>query len=169
MRLSKSIILEGPNGAGKSYLAKLLSVHYNMSVYHAGQAPQDNEARVMCCDEQLEWVTDGPCIIDRCTPISDTIYQCDLDMSMKSIYQKYLDIMLPDVVLIYCNNPVGPTDKPEYPEGHYQKICKHFTHICSKYDDMMGVIDHFVWDKDIASFEDLIVFIDAVGGENECL
>lgn len=143
----KSIILEGPNGSGKSSLGQLLSVILQIPYIHAGPSPGEGWGEA--CAKQLNDLREG-CILDRCTPISEVVYnEIDCDDKVQSLGE-WLEDMMKEAVLVYCTAWGGITDKEHYTLEHLQFITQNQDGIRARYDNLMEEIPHleFCWTID---------------------
>lgn len=101
------IVLEGPDNSGKTSLAKALQrLVPELSYFHPGGPPKTFQAEVDCISEQLTILKEPtPYIIDRITPISQTIYSPDPVMNRARLDALKNYVRRPDVLIIYCRPP----------------------------------------------------------------
>lgn len=151
----RSIILCGPNGSGKSTLAEALSKEFGLPIFHSGIAPKNQIDMVKCCIEQVDKLINGY-IVDRVTPISQRVYNNELNENQAKFLELQLAVMLNFADIVYCTGRGVFTNKEYYPEGHYDEIFKKQELIRKRYEEVMTVIPHVRYDFNFNKIEDLI-------------
>lgn len=156
----RSIILEGPNGGGKSTLSKILEEHFGLPAYHSGPNPGDTDKAIMACNHQMLKIMNG-FIVDRVTPISRPVYDHDTIPAHEiESFGLVLDNMLRHAVVVYCNG-VGPfTNKPYYPDGHFETVSKERIKIRKLYEVSFKDIPHIPYDWHKDSLKELLKELD---------
>lgn len=151
------LILEGPDNAGKTTLAQTISkaLKGKLTYFHPGGRPETITQELECIDEQMAYLKKGNVMLDRCTPISQQIYNHDGVLTM--IRQEALQDMLKlGVLIIYCRPSTdrllrtqdltwrdGETDE------HKQKIIHNQHEYVHAYDMLMAQIPCIIY-----NFED---------------
>ena len=146
--MKKSIILEGPNGSGKSTLGRTLSVLLDMEYAHAGPSPGGTSAAFKACITQYNQLLDGV-ILDRCTPISRQVYE-KYGFGETSWLQEWAWQMNEEAIIVLCTGTGEFTQKPYYPEGHFEFIVDSQEEIRNKYADVIECVDYvpYNWETD---------------------
>lgn len=159
------IILEGPDNAGKTSLANRWKHELGPRVdyFHPGGKPADIVAEGVCVEEQLEWLRGSMSIVmDRCTPISQRVYNPDveLDMWRAHMWQRYLDL---GVIVIYCRPSTDRllrvqdlTWREGETEEHKQKIISGQHTFLQRYDALMQSIPNVSYDFEDQAHADII-------------
>lgn len=149
------IILEGPDNAGKTTLANGIKHIMGPLVeyFHPGGKPADLEAEGECIETQLEALERSSAIImDRCTPISQRVYNPDpqLEGWREHMWQRYVDL---GVVVIYCRPSTDKllrvqdlTWREGETEEHKQKIITNQNLFVQRYDQLMQRIPNVCYD-----------------------
>jgi GTPase SAR1 family protein len=140
------IILEGPDNAGKTTLANRIkhALGPRVDYFHPGGKPDDLEAEALCIEVQLDTLRASSSIImDRCTPISQVVYNPDPELVgwRDHMWQRYLEL---DIVLIYCRPSTDRllrvqdlTWREGETEEHKQKIIANQHTFVQRYDAIM--------------------------------
>lgn len=159
------IILEGPDNAGKTTLANGIKhlMGPQVNYYHPGGKPDSFEAEGLCIEQQLEALdTSWPIIMDRCTPISQRVYNPDpqLEGWRERMWQRYVDL---GVVVIYCRPSTDKllrvqdlTWRDGETEEHKQKIITNQHQFVARYDQLMQRIPNVSYDFEDAAHAGLI-------------
>lgn len=149
------IILEGPDNAGKTTLANGIKhlLGPRVDYFHPGGKPDDLDAESMCIEEQLEALDNNPAIImDRCTPISQRVYNPDpqLEGWREHMWGRYVAL---DVTVIYCRPSTDKllrvqdlTWRADESEEHKQKIITNQHTFVERYDALMQRIPNVCYD-----------------------
>lgn len=153
-------ILEGPDNAGKTSLANSIKhvLGPRVDYFHPGGKPADIEAEGHCVEEQLEALMGSTAIImDRCTPISQTVYNPDSQLNdwRLHMWKRYEEL---DVVVIYCRPSTDKllrvqdlTWRDGETEEHKQKIIQNQHAFVQRYDHLMQKIPNLSYDyEDVA-------------------
>lgn len=149
------IILEGPDNAGKTSLANRWKHELGPRVeyFHPGGPPVDIDAEGACIEQQLEILANSQSIImDRCTPISQHIYNYSIELASwrQHMWQRYWDL---GVVVIYCRPTIDHllrtqdlTWREGETEAHKQKIITGQHGYVQAYDGLMMAIPNVCYD-----------------------
>lgn len=159
------IILEGPDNAGKTSLANRLKHELGPRVdyFHPGGKPDGVDAEGQCVEEQLYTLANSSSIImDRCTPISQRVYNPDpeLDKWRAHMWLRYLDL---DVLVIYCRPSIDRllrtqdfTWREGEPEEHKQKIIRNQHTFVQRYDALMQTIPNVCYDWEDKAYAEVL-------------
>lgn len=152
----KSIILEGPNGSGKSNLGRILSGIYDLPYIHAGPSPGDPKSCIFASIDQGLLLKNG-CILDRCTPISEVIYQPGKLKNLSDMVELLREYHLSKAVVIYCTHGTDKVipGKVYYAKGHKDMVNEQRERIRAGYDELMKGIPHITWDWTMDQISDL--------------
>lgn len=149
------IILEGPDNAGKTSLANAIKhmLGHQVTYFHPGGKPEDLEAEGLCVEQQLEALdTNWPIIMDRCTPISQQVYNPDPQLVgwREHMWQRYVDLF---PIVIYCRPSTDKllrvqdlTWREGETEEHKQKIITNQHKYVRRYDELMQRIPNVCYD-----------------------
>lgn len=139
------ILLEGPDNAGKTTLARAIHDTCQHTFYfHPGGKPKDLDDEVKCIESQLQILGNDRVIMDRCTPISQMVYNPD---PTQDIFrrQKLRDYMQDDIIVIYARPSTDRllrvqdlTWREDETEEHKQKIIKNQHLFIERYDKVMA-------------------------------
>lgn len=153
------IILEGPDNAGKTTLAKALiaacvDAGTSVSYCHPGGKPESDGAERQCIGMQIEWLSNQmPTIVDRVTPISQSIYNPSADDATLTWRVEGLHMMTRLATIVYCRPSTDRllrtqdlTWRPGETEEHKQKIISRQHEFVEKYDQMMAGLDCIHYD-----------------------
>lgn len=159
------IILEGPDNAGKTTLANRIkhALGPRVDYFHPGGKPDDLEAEALCIEVQLDILRAANAIVmDRCTPISQAVYNADPDLEgwREHMWQRYVEL---GIVLIYCRPSTdrllrvqdltwreGETDE------HKEKIIRGQHTFVQRYDAIMQGRPNISYDFDDQAHADMI-------------
>lgn len=159
------IILEGPDNAGKTSLANRLKHELGPRVdyFHPGGRPDGVDAEGQCVEEQLYTLANSSAIImDRCTPISQRVYNPDpeLDKWRAHMWLRYLDL---HVLVIYCRPSIDRllrtqdfTWREGEPEEHKQKIIRNQHTFVQRYDALMQTIPNVCYDWEDKAYAEVL-------------
>lgn len=159
------IILEGPDNAGKTAFANRCkhTLGPRVDYFHPGGKPADIEAEGQCVEEQLYTLANSSAIImDRCTPISQRVYNPDteLDKWRAHMWQRYFELR---VLVIYCRPSTDHllrvqdlTWREGETEEHKQKIIQNQHIFVQRYDALMQTIPNICYDWGDQSHAEII-------------
>lgn len=152
------ILLEGPDNAGKTTLARAIhDACQNTFYFHPGGKPKDLDDEVKCIESQLQILRNDRVIMDRCTPISQMVYNPDptQDVFRK---QKIREFVQDDMVILYARPSTDRlmrvqdlTWRDDETEEHKQKIIHNQHEFIERYDRIMAEVPCLTYD-----FEDAI-------------
>lgn len=150
------IILEGPDNSGKTTLANhMMGCVKNLIVHHPGGRPAHEEAELACVNEQLQMLkSDCPALVlDRITPISQSVYADDGDNYIRGI--RLTRMLNTHPVVVYCrpsNDRLMSFENFTWRAGeteeHKQRIITNQHEYIRRYDTIMGLIPHITYDFD---------------------
>lgn len=155
------IILEGPDNSGKTTLANALRSNPSVDYWHPGGAPKSLEDEERDMQGQhfkavMHWPE--PLIMDRCTAISQQVYNADITRLVPRDEAVRKLLALPDVIVVYCRpstDRLMRTDTYTWREGedeaHKQKIITRAHEWINRYDNLMQTIPHISYDYDAPS------------------
>lgn len=147
------IILEGPDNAGKTTLAQLICQQAKaLRYYHPGGKPAGIREETEFCIHQIALLSTDGILMDRCTPISQQVYNPDPALNLTR--NKYLaEMRFKDPLFIYCRpstDRLMRTDLFTWRDGeseeHKQKIIEGQHTFIGRYDEIMGRIPHIAYD-----------------------
>lgn len=170
------IILEGPDNAGKTSLANRWKHELgpNVEYFHPGGKPEDIDAEGRCVEDQLERLAAACAIVmDRCTPLSQRVYNPDPNLNMwrAHMWQRYVDL---EVLVIYCRPTTDRllrTQDLTWREGetdeHKEKIIRNQHLFVQRYDELMQGIPNVCYDFEDRAHADIIYRqgLRALGGD----
>lgn len=160
------IILEGCDNSGKTTLANKIkhALGPRVEYFHPGGKPADLEAEGQCVEEQLHTLAASSAIImDRCTPISQAVYNTDpeLEIWRSHMWGRYMDL---GVVVIYCRPSTDKllrvqdlTWRDGETEEHKQKIINNQHTFVNRYDAIMQDIPHICYDYEDTQQSELVL------------
>ena len=170
------IILEGPDNSGKTSLANRI-VHElgpKVNYFHPGGRPSDLDAEGLCIEQQLAALSCGhPVIMDRCTPISQQVYNPDPQLKgwREHMWQRYVAL---GVLVIYCRPSTDRllrvqdlTWREDETEEHKQKIIRNQHVFVKRYDDLMPTIPNISYDFEDRAYSE-IIYSQALKGLDGC-
>ena len=147
------ILLEGPDNAGKTTLARAIHDACQHTFYfHPGGKPKDLEDEIACIDTQLQILNNDRVIMDRCTPISQMVYNPDpnQDVYRRRRLREYIQ---DDVVIIYARPTTDRllrvqdlTWREDETEEHKQKIIQNQHIFIDRYDKVMAEVPCISYD-----------------------
>lgn len=147
------IVLEGPDNAGKTTLAQKLCMQAKgLRYYHPGGKPAGIREETEFCILQVAMLNVDGVLMDRCTPISQQVYNPDPAMDM--VRNKYLaEMRYKNPVFIYCRPSTDRLMRVEdltWREGeseeHKQKIILNQHTFIDRYDQIMQRVPHIAYD-----------------------
>lgn len=147
------IILEGPDNAGKTTLAQKLCIEAkSLRYYHPGGKPAGLKEETDFCIQQIAMLSTDDILMDRCTPISQQVYNPDKMADLTR--NKYLaEMRFKGPVFIYCRpstDRLMRTDLFTWREGeseeHKQKIIEGQHTFIGRYDAIMQRVPHIAYD-----------------------
>lgn len=151
------IIFEGPDNAGKTSLAMKLgeTLGGTMRYYHPGGKPAGIREETEFCIQQVAMLSYDNIMMDRCTPISQQVYNPDPALDL--VRNKFLaEMRFKDPLFIYCRpstDRLMRTDLFTWRDGedeaHKQKIIEGQHTFIGRYDDIMAKVPHVTY-----NFED---------------
>lgn len=159
------IILEGPDNAGKTSLANRLKhvLGPKVDYFHPGGKPKDLDAEGLCIEVQLDNLRSSSAIImDRCTPISQQIYNPDPQMVgwREHMWQRYVEF---GVLVIYCRPSTDRllrlqdlTWREDESEEHKQKIIHNQHVFVQRYDALMQTIPNVCYDFEDRAHSEIV-------------
>lgn len=149
-----NILLEGPDNAGKTTLAK--HVHENTRFtfyYHPGGKPKDIADEVEYLTHQDSVMRMDRVIMDRCTSISQQVYNPDPDHD--DVRMSYLQRLIANknIIVIYARPSTDRlmrvqdfTWREGETEEHKQKIIENQHTFIERYDNIMRKVPHVAYD-----------------------
>lgn len=149
-----NILFEGPDNAGKTTLAK--HVHENTRFtfyYHPGGKPVDMDDEVHCLEHQASVMYMDRVIMDRCTAISQQVYNPDDKLNVMRM--SYLNTLLENknIIVIYARPSTDRlmrvqdfTWREGESEEHKQKIIENQHTFIERYDAIMRKVPHIAYD-----------------------
>jgi cytidylate kinase len=156
-----NIVLEGPDNGGKSTLAQKLANEMRGGVryHHPGGKPASMREETQCAINQIAMLGNDNLIMDRCTPISQQVY--NPDPSLHLLRNKWLaEMRFKDPVFIYCRPSTDRlmrvhdlTWRDDETEEHKQKIINGQHDFISRYDEIMAKIPHVCYDFESSNAE----------------
>lgn len=158
-------IFEGPDNSGKTSLANAIkhALGPKVEYFHPGGRPADIDAEGHCIEEQIHVLeSHHHVIMDRCTPISQRIYNPDaeLDKWREHMWQRYVAL---GVVVIYCRPSTDRllrtqdlTWRDDETEEHKQKIIRNQHLFVNRYDALMQTIPNVYYDFEDKSHADIV-------------
>jgi len=148
-----SVVLEGPDNSGKTSLARALcSAVQDCEYFHAGGPPADLEAEIRCLAHQDHLVARRVLVVDRCTSISQSVYNPNeyLDPWRKEFRSRMITA---GAVVVYCR---PGTDwllrtqdlswRENEPDELKQKIVRNQHTYVERYDQLMSQVQHLSYD-----------------------
>lgn len=156
------IVLEGVNGCGKSTLAKYLSDHFNLKVFHPGPRPVNDEAAVL---DTLSQLITRKGIFDRVTPISRLAYEGVDNLSENHVeyLNTFLNVMKKQFIFIYLIGEGEHILKPYYTDDHILDIRQNRKIIKKRYSEIFENIPHLKYDFRNQDPKDVIKYIESFG------
>lgn len=147
------ILLEGSDNAGKTTLARAIHDACQHTFYfHPGGKPKDLEDEIACIDTQLQILNNDRVIMDRCTPISQMVYnpEPNQDVYRRRRLREYIQ---DDVVIIYARPSTDRllrvqdlTWREDETEEHKQKIIQNQHIFIDRYDKVMAEVPCISYD-----------------------
>lgn len=173
-------ILEGPDNAGKTTLANSIKhlLGPRVEYYHPGGKPDDLDAEGLCIEQQLEaLMTHSNIIMDRCTPISQRVYNPDpqLEGWREHMWERYVAL---GVTVIYCRPSTDKllrvqdlTWRDGETDEHKEKIIRNQHTFVQRYDALMQGIPNLSYDFEDKAHSNIILgkMVQALGGESEAI
>jgi thymidylate kinase len=171
-------ILEGPDNAGKTTLANSIKhiLGPRVEYFHPGGKPADLDAEGMCIEEQLDMLMRNSAIImDRCTPISQAVYNADpqLEEWREHMWQRYAAL---GATVIYCRPSTDKllrvqdlTWRDGETDEHKEKIIRNQHTFVQRYDAIMQDIPNLSYDYEDKSHANIIrdKMVQALQGQTE--
>lgn len=149
-----NILLEGPDNAGKTTLAK--HVHENTKFtfyYHPGGKPKDVKDEDDFLTHQESVMRMDRVIMDRCTAISQQVY--NPDPNRDKIRMEYLEKLIANknIIVIYARPSTDRlmrvqdfTWREDETEEHKQKIIQNQHAFIERYDAIIQKVPHIAYD-----------------------
>lgn len=141
------LLLEGPDNAGKTTLARAVhDASQHTFYFHPGGKPKDLADEVKCIETQLQVLNNDRVIMDRCTPISQMVYNPDPNQDIFR-RQQLRHYMQDDIIVIYARPSTDRlmrvqdlTWREDETEEHKQKIIQNQHTFIQRYDKVMAEI-----------------------------
>ena len=169
------ILLEGPDNAGKTSLAmRLVEALGDKKVryFHPGGRPETLQDEINCLNEQYSVLKENQCILDRCTAISQQVYNPDgMDHTRQ---QAMLSMMAMAPTVIYCRPSTDKlmrvkefTWRDGESEEHKQKIISNQHMFIERYDAIMSKLPCVAYDYEDEPHREIIFtkLVNAFNGE----
>lgn len=161
------IILEGPDNAGKTTLANKIKDRLGEEVEyrHPGGAPDSVDQEKECVEQQLNWLKAPRIILDRITPISQSVYNYDkyLREFRAESLRRYMQFK---PLIIYCRPSTDRllrlkdlTWRYDETELHKQKILNNQHRFVANYDIVMALIPSIVYNFEEPESETIVDMI----------
>ena len=156
------IIVEGFDNTGKSTLIKKLVKRYHLDVHHAGGPPASSAAAIVDMANQERM---SNTIHDRLTAISRQCYEGPENLVPVELQwlQQSLKRVAKTAKFIHCVGRGGEEQYGDYDTPEHRKhLVENELTIRMRYNEIFEDLDHFTYDYNYHTIDDVINFIEGM-------